>query len=243
MTTAPVDRPPSPSTFTSESASARGQRLPGRSDRPGRGRGPGRRPPWQLLGWSLVALILYVVVSGVQVTYAAGLVQNRPAQAIVVLGSAEYDGLPSPDLAARLSHALSLWQRHVAPVIVTCGGKQPGDVYTEAAAGANYLADRSVPQADLMRVTNGRDTWESLTAVASVLEARGITRVLLVSDPFHDERIRLMAGDLDLRPEVSPTHTSPIRGSHVVPYYLKETAEVALGRIIGFRHLSELTHG
>jgi uncharacterized SAM-binding protein YcdF (DUF218 family) len=136
-----------------------------------------------------------------------------------------------------------LWRDHLAPVIVVTGGKEPADVYTEAAAGANYLTARGVPQSDILRVIQGRDTWQSLTAVAAVLQARHLSSVLLVSDPFHDERIRLMAGDLGLAAYVSPTHTSPIKGIHVVPYYVKEIGEVAVGRIIGFRRVSELTHG
>jgi uncharacterized SAM-binding protein YcdF (DUF218 family) len=201
------------------------------------------KPIWRVIAAVLAAAILYVAFSLAQVVYAARLVQDRRVQAIVVLGAAQYNGVPSPDLASRLSHALVLWRRHLAPVIVVTGGKEPGDVYTEAAAGAMYLAARGVPQADIVRVVQGRDTWQSFTAVEAVLDQRHISRVLLVSDPFHDERIRLMAGDVGLTPYVSPTHSSPIRGVHVIPYYLKETAEVAVGRIIGFRRLSEITHG
>jgi uncharacterized SAM-binding protein YcdF (DUF218 family) len=209
--------------------------------------GPPRRHPWRTLrrvvAVVIVAAIAYVAFSFAQVLYAARLVQDRRVQAIIVLGAAQYNGVPSPDLASRLSHALVLWRRHLAPLIVVTGGKEPGDVYTEATAGATYLAARGVPQADIVRVVQGRDTWQSFTAVEAVLDARHITRVLLVSDPFHDERIRLMASAVGLTPFVSPTHTSPIRGTHVIPYYLKETAEVAVGRIIGFRRLSEITHG
>jgi uncharacterized SAM-binding protein YcdF (DUF218 family) len=205
------------------------------------------RHPWRTFGRLvavvIIAAILYVAFSFAQVLYAARLVQDRRVQAIVVLGAAQYNGVPSPDLASRLSHALVLWRRHLAPLIVVTGGKEPGDVYTEAEAGAMYLAARGVPQANIVRVVQGRDTWQSFTAVEAVLDDRHISRVLLVSDPFHDERIRLMAGDVGLTPSVSPTHTSPIRGVHVIPYYLKETAEVAVGRIIGFRRLSEITHG
>jgi uncharacterized SAM-binding protein YcdF (DUF218 family) len=202
----------------------------------------GRLPgPVRVVSFVVAAVVVYVAVSFAQVAWAARLVQDRRTQAIVVLGAAQYNGVPSPDLAARLSHALTLWRDHRAPVIVVTGGKQPGDVYTEAAAGAMYLAARGVPQAAILRVVQGRDTWQSLTAVTAVLDARHIKIVLLVSDPFHDERIRLMSGALGLTAYVSPTHTSPIRGVHVVPYYVKETVEVAVGRIIGWRRLSEIT--
>ncbi|MHB1930407.1 MAG: YdcF family protein [Acidimicrobiales bacterium] len=185
--------------------------------------------------------IVYVLVCLAQVLWAAGLDQARPAQAIVVLGSAQYNGIPSPDLEARLSHVLALWRRGLSRHIVCSGGKEPGDHYTEAEAEADWLAARGVPRTSLLVVVQGRDTWQSLAAVAAVLQARGITTVLLVSDPFHDERIRLMSASLGLTPYVSPTRTSPIRGLALVPYYAKEALEVAVGRIIGFRRLSQIT--
>lgn len=200
-------------------------------------------------GWRRVRRISAVVV-GVVVVYLAvnlGLVwraadqnQARPVQAIIVLGSAEYNGVPSPDLAARLSHALLLWYEKLAPVIVVTGGKQQGDTHTEAEASADWLAARGVPQADILREVSGRNTWESLDATAAFLKPRHIRTVLLVSDPYHDDRISLMAAQLGLTPFVSPTGTSPIRGGAVVPYFAKETAEVSVGRVIGFRILGHL---
>jgi uncharacterized SAM-binding protein YcdF (DUF218 family) len=190
-----------------------------------------------------VGLVAYLAVTSVQVWAAAHRHQDRRVEAIVVLGAAQYNGVPSPDLEARLSHALALWRAGLAPAIVVTGSKEPGDRYTEATAGATWLADHGVPQRAIIRVVQGRDTWQSLSAVAAVLEARHERRVLLVSDPFHDERIILMSDSVGLAPLVSPTATSPIRGTAVLPYYAKETLEVAVGRVIGFRRLSELTHG
>lgn len=182
-------------------------------------------------------LIVYIVVTFVQVWWASRLNQARPAQAIIVLGSAQYNGVPSPDLKARLDHALSLWRAHLAPIVVVTGGKEPGDTYTEATAGATYLASKGMPEAAILREVSGRDSWQSLSSAAEFLRARGDTKVILVSDPFHDERISLMAEELGLTPYVSPTRTSPIRGLSVVPYFAKETVEVAIGRVIGFRRL------
>lgn len=182
-------------------------------------------------------LILYLVVTFVQVWWSSRQNQARPAQAIIVLGSAQYNGVPSADLRARLDHALSLWRQHLAPVIVVTGGKEPGDTYTEATASAKYLASMGVPEPAILREDAGRDSWQSLSAAAEFLRARGDTKVILVSDPFHDERISLMADELGLTPYVSPTRTSPIRGWSVVPYFAKETIEVAIGRVVGFRRL------
>jgi uncharacterized SAM-binding protein YcdF (DUF218 family) len=182
-------------------------------------------------------LCAYLLFNLGQVWWASRQNQARPAQAIVVLGAAQYNGVPSPDLRARLDHAVALWRANLAPVVVVTGGKEPGDIYTEASAGADYLRANGVPSADIVLETTGRDSWQSLAAAATLLEARHLRRVLLVSDPFHDERIALMASELGLTPYVSPTRTSPIRGMAVVPYFAKETVEVALGRIIGFRRL------
>ena len=185
----------------------------------------------------LAALLLYLGVTAWQVWAASRRDQARPATAIVVLGAAQYNGVPSPDLSARLSHALVLWRHHLASTIVVTGGKAPGDAYTEATAGADWLVARGVPQASILREVSGRDSWESLESAAAILRRRGDRSVLLVSDPFHDERIALMSSELGLTPYVSPTRTSPIKGSATVPYFAKEAAEVAVGRIIGFRRL------
>lgn len=200
-----------------------------------------RRLGFRLLGLAVSAGVVYFAVCAGQVLWAAGLDQARDVQAIVVLGSAQYDGVPSSDLEARLTHALTLWRRGLARWVVCTGGKEPGDAFTEADTEANWLAERGVPRARLLIVLQGRDTWESLEAASAVMHARSIRTVLLVSDPFHDERIRLMTSSLGLEPYVSPTRTSPIRGLALVPYFAKETAEVAVGRIIGFRRLSEMT--
>jgi uncharacterized SAM-binding protein YcdF (DUF218 family) len=183
-------------------------------------------------------VVAYLLFNFAQVWWAARQNQDRPAQAIVVLGAAQYNGVPSRDLRARLDQALLLWRAGLAPVVVVTGGKEPGDEYTEATAGATYLEARGVPPADVVAEGTGRNSWQSLVAAASMLEGRQARRVLLVSDPFHDKRIALMAGELGLTPYVAPTRTSPIRGLAVIPYFAKETVEVALGRIIGFRRLT-----
>jgi uncharacterized SAM-binding protein YcdF (DUF218 family) len=179
--------------------------------------------------------VVYLAVTFSQVWLASRKDQARPVQAIVVLGAAQYDGRPSPVLAARLDHVLLLWNRHLAPVVVVTGGKEPGDQYTEATASADYLETRGVPDADILREVSGRDSWQSLSAAARFLEARHIDTVLLVSDPFHDERLLAMSSELGLHGFVSPTRTSPITGIHVLPYMGRETVAVAVGRIIGFR--------
>jgi len=188
-------------------------------------------------------VVIYVAANLVTVWWASTRHDSTRVQAIVVLGAAQYNGVPSPDLQARLAHALSLYQDGLAPIIVVTGGREPGDPYTEAEASANWLAARGVRQSVILREVDGRDTWESLDARAAFLHDRGIKTVLLVSDPYHEERVKLIAQEVGLVPHLSSTTTSPIRGLAVVPYYAKETLEVSVGRVVGFRALSHVDRG
>ena len=186
------------------------------------------------------ALLLYLGFTFIQVWRAAGRDEARPAQAIVVLGAAQYNGQPSAVLRARLDHALGLWRRKLAPVIVVTGGGQPGDQFTEATASANYLLARGVPDEDVLREVSGRTSFQSLSSVAVFLQDRSINRVILVSDPFHAYRIGAIADELGLQGHTSPTRTSPIGGTTEIRYFARETAAVAVGRVIGFRREAEI---
>lgn len=188
----------------------------------------------------LAAVVLYLGVTFAQVWRAARNDQARPAEAIVVFGTAQYNGVPSPVLAARLDHAIELYKKDLAPVIVVTGGNQPGDTFTEATASANYLIERGVPDGDVLREVSGTSSWQSLAAAAHFLDDREITDVLLVSDPFHSLRIRAMASELGLDGHSSPTRTSPIRGMTEARYMARETVAVAVGRIVGFRRQASI---
>jgi uncharacterized SAM-binding protein YcdF (DUF218 family) len=191
----------------------------------------------RVLAVLLVAVALYFAVVFVEVWRFGRRDQARAVDAIVVMGAAQYDGRPSPVLRARLDHALGLYQRGLAPLVVVTGGKQPGDRFTEAAVGARFLADRGVPESSIVQEPEGRTSWQSLRAVAAVLRQRGASRVLLVSDPYHERRIVGMVDDLGLRAWSSPTRTSPEGPTHLVPHYATETLGVGLAHVIGFRHL------
>jgi uncharacterized SAM-binding protein YcdF (DUF218 family) len=167
--------------------------------------------------------------------------EARSADAIVVLGAAQYDGRPSPVLAARLDHALELWQRGYAPRIVVTGGKRPGDRFTEATASADYLIARGVPDAAILREVHGTSTWESLAATARILRNRGFESVLVVSDPYHSLRARDTARELGLDAHSSPTHTSPVHGWAEWKRMFREAAGVGLARFIGYRRLLQIS--
>lgn len=190
------------------------------------------------LGVVLAIPVIYVGTTFLQVWSASRQDSTRPAGAIVVFGAAQYDGRPSRVLSARLDHAVELWRRGLAPLIVVTGGGQPGDRFTEATASADYLHARGVPDAVILREVKGRSSWQSLAAAAAFLRRRQVHRVLLVSDPFHSFRIMAMAAELGLDGRASPTRSSPIRGLGVLRHLGRETVAVAVGRIIGYRRES-----
>ena len=179
----------------------------------------------------------YLFVVFVQVWMAARRDDARRADAIIVLGAAQFDGRPSKVLAARLDHAIDLYKRGIAPIVVVTGGKQPGDRFTEASAGATYLHDHQVPESAILRETMGRSSWESLAAAARFLKERNLTSVVLVSDPYHSARIEDVAHDVGLKAATSPTRTSPIKGAGEWRRFVTETIRVAAGRIFGYDRL------
>jgi uncharacterized SAM-binding protein YcdF (DUF218 family) len=207
---------------------------------PGRRRRRWLRLTVRLAGVLLAAVLVYLAVTFVQVWAAAGRDEAAPAQAIVVLGAAQYDGDPSPVLAARLDHAADLYRRGLAPLIVVTGGRQEGDRFTEAGAGAAYLESLGVPGSAIERETTSDNSWESLAAASRFLRDDGISDVILVSDPFHSYRIEAIAEDLGLDSRVSPTPTSPVGGTEEIRAMAREAAAVAVGRIIGYRRLVRL---
>jgi len=195
------------------------------------------------LRFSVVVVLIvatYVGSTAAQVYAASRLDERDPADAVVVLGAAQYDGRPSPVFQARLDHALALYAEGVAPRMVLTGGKQASDRVTEAFSAYGYLRDRGVPDDALVLVTDGRDTWESLAATARVLEERGLQRVVLVSDPTHALRTHVIAESLGLDAQVSSTDTSPAGAATRLRQAIRETVAVALGRIVGHRRLANL---
>jgi uncharacterized SAM-binding protein YcdF (DUF218 family) len=136
--------------------------------------------------------------------------ERRPADAIVVMGAAEYDGRPSPVFRARLDHAVSLYRDGLAPVLVVTGGKAEGDRTTEAAVARDFAISAGVPADSILVEDRGRTTLESLRTVGDMLRARGVRDVLFVSDRAHMLRVLRMARDQGLTSYGSPTTTSPI---------------------------------
>ena len=134
----------------------------------------------------------------------------RPADAIVVLGAAQYAGRPSPVLTARLDHAIALYRSRVAPRLIVTGGKASGDFTSEAETSARYARQHGVPASAIILESESRSTTEQMHAVARIAKAKQLSRVVLVSDRFHMLRLLLTAWKLDLTAYGSPTRSSPI---------------------------------
>lgn len=167
-----------------------------------------------------------ILAGGVAVALAAGFGtvriwqqgatdERRPADAILVLGAAQYDGKPSPVFEARLQHAVALWKEGIAPWFIVTGGKLPGDRTTEAAAARRYAVAHGVPESAIFGEDEAHNTLDSLAAVAVQMRDRDLRTVVLVSDPTHMLRTLRIAQDLGLEAWGSPTTTSPIAGDPV----------------------------
>jgi vancomycin permeability regulator SanA len=194
-----------------------------------------RRWLFRLLLLAVVLLLGYVVVTFVQVWWFSRRDGARQADAVVVLGAAQYDGRPSPVLRDRLDHARELWADDMVDVIVVTGGKQEGDEFSEAQAGLLYLLDEGVPQEEILLEVQGTNTWESLAAAARFLGERDLTDVVLVTDGYHALRVDAIADELGLHASVSPSRSGGSPGQ-----LIRETGAVAVGRVVGFSRLVNL---
>ncbi len=167
-------------------------------------------------------IVRLLLLSGVTVALVAGVTtfrvwqqgerdEQRRVDAIVVLGAAQYDGRPSPVFAARLDHAVKLFQRGIASSFVVTGGKLPGDRTTEAAVARQYALDHDVPASAIYGENEAHNTLDSLRSVAAEMRRRGQSSALFVSDPTHMLRVLRIATDLGIDAYGSPTPSSPIQ--------------------------------
>lgn len=149
-------------------------------------------PRWwvRLLIVVVVAIATFLIVTAVQVVSTASLEELHPADAIVVFGAAEYSGHPSPVLRARLDHALDLFHRGLAPVVITTGGAALDPTFSEGGVGRDYLMKHGVPERSLIAETQGSDTSRSAVRVAVIMRANGLRSCIAVSDAYHVFRIR-----------------------------------------------------
>jgi len=225
--TSPVAETP-PGTITSGEHAALGAEGPRRS-------GVWRRRIFRAVLLLVAVTVGYVTVTFLQVWQASNLDTAQKADAIVVLGAAQYYGRPSPALEGRLRHALQLYRQGLAPHIVVTGGRQQGDTFTEATAGYNWLTEREVPDEAILKEVQGRNTYESLAATARFLE--GEDEVILVSDGYHALRVQGIAREVGLRPHVSTVDSAEAS----ITQLGRETVAVSIGRVTGYRRLTRIT--
>lgn len=192
-----------------------------------------------LLVLALIVLVPLVVlgVTGVAVWRAAHTDDARfvdNADAIVVLGAAQYEGKPSPVFVGRLDQAALLFDQGRAGQIVVVGGNQPGDASTEGQAGTQYLIEQGLPAESVHAVSEGSTTLESLRAAADYMQDQDLRSAFLVSDPWHNLRIKKMASDLGIRGYASATwHSAASSQEARLPGYLRETLAYLYYRIAG----------
>lgn len=190
------------------------------------------------LGLGAVALVaVYVGITFVQVWHASNQDDRSPSSAIVVLGAAQYNGRPSPVLKARLDHAEDLYRAGVAKTIIVTGGKQQGDRVGEGLASYEYLKANGIPESALMVEVGGTNTYEELSSAVHILDTARLGRsVTIVSSPYHAYRANAIAGEVGLTP-----HFSGAGDESSLSSLVRETGGSAVGRIISFRRLSNLS--
>jgi len=191
------------------------------------------RPRWRRLLRTLFFLIvlaipLSVLVVGGAVYWQARSALPHEADAIVVMGAAQYNGRPSAVFQARLDHAYNLYQQGYAPLVVLTGGKMPGDAYTEAESGRQYLIERGMPASDILYENEGRDTWQSMRGVSDLLEGSNVESLLIVTDGFHLLRSEMMARNLGFTAYGSSAPNSPIQtwSGTEFSYVIRETGGI-----------------
>jgi uncharacterized SAM-binding protein YcdF (DUF218 family) len=192
---------------------------------------------WSLrifFGLFLGVTIIVTCVAG-HIWWVARQDAHPRSDAIVVLGASQFDGRPSQVFAARLDHAIALFEQDVAPRIVTVGGNRPGDRFTEARAAQNYLVAHGIDPDVILPVEQGQDTLQSVRALAATFRDRDWHSAVLVTDPWHCLRARTMARDAGIDAETSPERTGPAvdsRGTEV-RYVVRETVAFIYYSIFG----------
>jgi uncharacterized SAM-binding protein YcdF (DUF218 family) len=172
---------------------------------------------------SIISIILIIVLGTAAFIYIQSSKDERtPSDAIIVLGAAQFDGTPTEIFANRLDHAYELVETGVAPRVITVGGKQPGDRFTEAQAGKKYLVAKGLKRSRIFAVPMGSDTYESIAAIALLMKMKNWKSVTVVSDPAHVARSKIIMQAFGFEAFSSPTQSGP--GTEVgVDYLVRET--------------------
>lgn len=162
-----------------------------------------------LEGLLLAALAVFLTFASIRIVHESSVQELHPADAIVVFGAAEYAGHPSPVLRARLDHAFDLYEKGIAPVVITTGGAASDPSFSEGGVGRDYLIHRGVPERNLIGETQGSDTAQSAVRVAVIMRTNGMHSCIAVSDAYHVFRIKKLLEHQG----IGPVYVSPRPGS------------------------------
>lgn len=149
-------------------------------------------------------LVVYLGYVAWRIWKTAGEDEARPAAAVVVFGAAEYRGRPSPVLRARIEHTLALYQRGVAPRIITTGGPGGDPNFTEAGVARNFLVARGVPSEAIVMEDESSSTTETVLNVAEIMRRNGERSAVVVSDGYHLFRIKQLFAEKGIQTFGSP---------------------------------------
>jgi uncharacterized SAM-binding protein YcdF (DUF218 family) len=189
-----------------------------------------RRTFWDAIGIALSVLLVYIAYLAVRIQQQSFRDEARPADVIVVLGAAEYRGRPSPVLRARLDHALALYKRHIAPLIMTTGGAGGDPVFTEGGVGRAYLISQGVPSEAIIVEDEGETTVHSLAMAGEILQRMGLRSVVVVSDGYHIYRVKEMLRAKGLVVYGSPRKEHNPEPLHAQWNYVKQAIGYVLWR-------------
>lgn len=181
--------------------------------------------------------VVYVGVTFLQVWSDSRRDEAKPSSTIIVMGAAQWDGVPSPVFKQRLDHAVALYDEGMADAIVVTGGKQVGDRVTQGQAAATYLRGEGIPEEAIEVEVDGTNSFEELSAASLIVANAGrAPDVLIVTDPYHAKRVSQIASEVGMHASVSPTDASTS-----LRQLAKETVAVSVGRLIGYRRLANWT--
>jgi uncharacterized SAM-binding protein YcdF (DUF218 family) len=158
----------------------------------------------------IAAIAMFWAATTAAVVMAGARPVLRQADAILVLGAAQYNGRPSPVLKARLDHAIDLYDQGWAPRVIFTGGVGAGDTLSEGEVARRYAIENGVPDSVILVDRQGATSAASVDAAGVLMNANGLHSALLVSDSYHMLRLELLARRAGIRPYRAPTPASPI---------------------------------
>lgn len=176
-------------------------------------------------------LLFYLVRTADRIEQQSTIDEAQPADAIIILGAAEYRGKPSPVLEARLNHALYLYLKKMAPRIITTGGAGGDPVFTEGSVGRAYLTRRGVPPESIVVEGEGESTVQSVAAVGEIMRRMNLKSAIVVSDGYHIYRVKKMLESSGIQVYGSPRPSQPVTGWRAKWLYFRQASGYLLWRV------------